>query len=114
MLRDSQFFGIGANSAKEQFKIKTTSAVSIKRFSDFEMDFEYYLQPVDKYGKVNGQNEDQFLLMLGSTSVIKGIETYTNGVTEVELEEIESALPATRLNLGIFLSTVQIVSLSLW
>ena len=95
VLRDSQFFGIGAKFGERTvFKIKTTSAVSIKRFSDFGMDFEYYLQPVDKYGKVNGQNEDEFLLMPGSTFVIKGIETYTNGVTEVELEEIESALPA--------------------
>lgn len=95
VLRDSQFFGIGAEFGERTvFKIKTKSAVSIKRFSDFGMDFEYYLQPVNKHGKVDGQNEDEFLLMPGSTFVITGIETYTNGVTEVEMEEIEGALPA--------------------
>eukprot|EP00729_Bicosta_minor_P000626 gene626-617_t len=95
VLRDPTFFGIGAEFGERTvFKINTTSGVSIKRFSDFGMDFEYYMQPVDKHGQTHGQNEDEYLFAPGSTFIIVAIETFTTGVTEVELTEVESALTA--------------------
>ena len=98
VLRDAAFLGVGAECGERTvFKINAISAVSVKRFSDFGMDFEYYAQPVDKHGKTVGQNEDEYMLAPGSTFIIVSIVTYPDGVTEVELTEVASALTAAAM-----------------
>lgn len=91
VLRDSFFLGMGAEFGERTvFKMTVNNGASIKNFSDFGADFEYYLQPVGS----TAQNEEEILLPPGTTFVIDGIERYANGITEVSMHETTPSLIA--------------------
>jgi hypothetical protein len=85
VLRDPQFFGIGAEHGERVvFVIEVKGGVRIKSFSSLGSLLEYYMQP---FG-ATAQNEDEVMLPPGMTFIIDSIEPFTNGVTQVKMHEV--------------------------
>ena len=97
VLRDEAFLGSGEGlEARTVFKITTKTGVRIKNFSNFGADSDYYMHPVDKYGKIQGgQNEEEILLSPGTTFIIDDIISYPNNITEVTMHEIVQSSEVT-------------------
>ena len=96
VLRDSQFFGIGAEHGERVvFVIEVKSGVRVKSFSSLGSILEYYMQP---FGSPV-QNEDEITLKPGTTFVIDSITSFTTGVTEVKMHEV-STLPSPDVKEG--------------
>lgn len=90
VLRDEAFLGDinSASTHRIAFVITIKSGVRIKGFSEFGNNLDDYMQPIG----VCAQDEDEILLLPGTTFKITSIKVCDGGVTEVQMIEVGSAL----------------------